>query len=168
MKRLTIILCVVALLSACGGRDVPVIETEQKPDIKENMISANKYMSKAEETQIDEYVKRNGWNASKMDNGVRVWEYEAGTGELLSYENRISVRYTLLAITSDVIYKDVEKDITVGKNEVVPGFDTGIMQLRRGSKAKIIVPAYAGYGVAGDGDKVPQNATLVFDVEIIK
>lgn len=166
MNRLLAIFGLAALLSACGGRDIPVIEMETKPSIKENMINANRYMSKAEDTQIDELVRRNGWNAVKLDNGVRVWEYVSGKGEKLTYETRVRLRYTLSAISSSVIYKDVKKEITVGKSEVVPGLDTGLLELCRGSKAKIIVPAYAGYGVAGDGDKVPQNATLIFDVEI--
>ncbi|MBR4803341.1 MAG: FKBP-type peptidyl-prolyl cis-trans isomerase [Bacteroidales bacterium] len=166
MNRFLVITLVALTLAACGGRDIPVIETETKPDIKENMINANRYMSNAEETQIDELVRRNGWNATKLNNGVRVWEYQKGTGEKLSYEMRIKIRYSLSAISLATIYDNVEKEITVGKSEVVPGLDTGLMELRRGSKAKIIVPAYAGYGVAGDGDKVPQNATLIFDVEI--
>lgn len=166
MKRLLAITLIASTLASCGGRDVPVIETETKPNIKENMINANRYMSQAEETQIDELVRRNGWNATKLNNGVRVWEYQKGTGEKLSYEMRIKIRYSMSAISLATIYDKVEKEITVGKNEVVPGLDTGLMELHRGSKAKIIVPAYAGYGVAGDGDKVPQNATLIFDIEI--
>lgn len=166
MKKLLVITCIAIMLFACGGGDVPVIEMEEKGNISENMISANRYITKAEETQIDQLVQRNGWNARKLNNGVRVWEYQAGTGEKISYETRVSLHYTLSAISMNVIYKDVDKEIIVGKNEVVPGLDTGLMELRRGSKAKIIVPAYAGYGVAGDGDKVPQNAILIFDVEI--
>ena len=81
MKRLLAITLVAFTLASCGGRDVPVIETETKPNIKENMINANRYMSQAEETQIDELVRRNGWNATKLNNGVRVWEYQKGTGE---------------------------------------------------------------------------------------
>ncbi|MBR0072347.1 MAG: FKBP-type peptidyl-prolyl cis-trans isomerase [Bacteroidales bacterium] len=155
-----------ALATGCGNRDVPVIEMEAKKDIGENMINANRYMSKAEDTQIDELVRRNGWQARKLSNGVRVWEYSAGTGEKLGYETAIMLQYSLCAISMDTIYGNVQKTITVGKNEVVPGLDTALLELRRGSKAIVIVPAYAGYGVAGDGDKVPQNATLVFDLEI--
>lgn len=166
MKRLLAISTIAFLFAACGGRDVPVIEMDTKQDIGENMINANRYMSKAEETQIDELVKRHRWDARKLDNGVRVWEYQKGSGEKISYETVIKLRYTLSAISLETIYDYMEKEITVGKNEIVPGLDTGLMELQRGSRAKIIVPAYAGYGVAGDGDKVPQNATLIFDVEI--
>lgn len=166
MNRLFVIICTIILFAACGGRDVPVIEMETKQDIGENMINANRYMSKAEETQIDELVRRHNWNAEKLDNGVRVFETQTGMGEEITYETRIKLRYSLYAISLAPIYENIEKEITVGKNEIVPGLDTGLMQLRRGSKAKIIVPAYAGYGVAGDGDKVPQNATLIFEVEI--
>ena len=166
MKELASIFLLSAIIAACGSRDVPVIEMVDKKDIGENMINANRYMSKAEDTQIDELVKRRRWNARKLDNGVRVWEYQAGTGEKLGYETHVGLRYTLSAISMETIYSDVDKEITVGKNEIVPGLDTGLLELSRGSKAIIIVPAYAGYGVAGDGDKVPQNATLIYDVEI--
>ncbi len=167
MNRWLAIVFVSALATACGSRDVPVIEMEQKPSIKENMINANRYMSKAEDTQIDELVRRNGWQAQKLSNGVRVWEYSAGQGARLTYENVVNIRYNLSAISLDAIYSGVEKTVTVGKSDIVPGLDSGLLELRRGSKAKVIVPAYAGYGVAGDGDKVPQNATLIFDLEIL-
>ncbi len=155
------------MLASCGGRDVPVIEMEQKGDIKENMINANRYMSKAEETQIEEFVERHKWDVKTLDNGVRVWEYFKGDGEKVGYEKQIKIRYSLSAISSAEIYTDVEKEIVVGKNEIVPGLDAALLQLAQGCRAKVIVPSHLGYGVAGDGDKVPQNAILIFDVEIM-
>jgi len=43
-----------------------------------------------------------------------------------------------------------------------------LLLLRQGDKAKVIVPSYRAYGIAGDGNKIPSAATLIYDIYIEK
>jgi FKBP-type peptidyl-prolyl cis-trans isomerase len=43
-----------------------------------------------------------------------------------------------------------------------------LLHLREGDKVQALIPSYLGYGVAGDGNKVPPKATLVYNFEILK
>jgi len=59
-------------------------------------------------------------------------------------------------------------DFQIGANEVIDGWDDGIVGLCKGAKAILIIPPDKGYGSHGiEGAGIPGGATLRFDVEII-
>lgn len=56
----------------------------------------------------------------------------------------------------------------VGAGKVVKGWDEGIPGMKEGGKRTLIIPSNLAYGPAGaGGGRIPPNATLVFDVEIL-
>lgn len=52
------------------------------------------------------------------------------------------------------------------QGRVIKGWQQGLIGLKKGSHAKLIIPPALGYGEAGAGGVIPPNATLVFDVWI--
>lgn len=51
---------------------------------------------------------------------------------------------------------------------LIPGMEEGIMLLKQGGKAKLIIPPNIGYGERGQPPVIPGNSWLVFDIEILK
>jgi peptidylprolyl isomerase len=56
----------------------------------------------------------------------------------------------------------------VGEGRVIPGWDEALSTMKVGERRKLTIPSKLGYGAAGAGQDIPPNATLIFDVELLK
>lgn len=67
--------------------------------------------------------------------------------------------------SSDVLGKPME--LTIGSRRVVPGFELGVASMRKREVATLTVPPGLAYGAEGAPPKIPGNATLTFEVELL-
>lgn len=57
-------------------------------------------------------------------------------------------------------------EFTLGRGQVIRGWDEGLVGRRAGDRLQLVIPAALGYGATGQGS-IPPNATLVFDIEVV-
>ena len=57
---------------------------------------------------------------------------------------------------------------TLGKKQVIKGWDKGVKGMKVGERKTLVIPPEDGYGTQGFPGAIPPNATLLFDVELLE
>ena len=108
----------------------------------------------------------------KTTSGLYYTITKEGEGEHPPKGANVSVHYKGTLVDGTVFDSSYQRDqpieFSVGVGQVIPGWDEGILLLNKGAAARFVIPSHLGYGAQGAGGVIPADATLIFEVELIK
>ncbi len=109
---------------------------------------------------------------SYQTQGMKIEILKEGKGEASKEGDTVTVNYL-------GTFEDGKKfDSSIDRNEpfsfvlaerrVIQGWEIGVLGMKTGEKRKLTIPPELAYGEWGAGDIIPANATLIFEVELLK
>lgn len=127
---------------------------------------------------------------TKTQSGLIYYIIKQGTGEKPANGENVNINYAGYFDNGDLFDTSYEEVATAygkldaqrkkynaytpipftfgNKSGMIPGFIEGIENMNFGDKIIAIIPPHLGYGERGAGGVIPPNATLIFEMELLK
>ena len=120
-------------------------------------------------TPIDQNV--NNPNDFKIQ-GMRVEILKQGIGDGVKAGDYIIVHYVGKLADGTKFDSSIDRNLafpfTVGQQDVIKGWDLGVIGMKIGEKRKLTIPPELAYGEQGRPPVIPGNSTLTFEVDFLK
>lgn len=148
-KLLAISLLVMFTISACEKQETSYQKLQKEQEL------------------LNQYIIDSNITTEPKASGLYYIETLAGTGEKVTFGRLITVKY-IGKFLNGTVFDESGTDpfeFRAGYGEVISGWDEGVMYMKDGGKATLIVPSSLAYGPYGQGS-IPAYTTLLFDIEI--
>ena len=145
---------------------------EEKIDegkLKSHLVNVNRILVKEEQKQIEEFITNHHWKMDSTGTGLRYMIYEKGNGKSVAVHDAVKVIGKIFLIDATLCYEYKQADpleFSVGNKDVPRGLEEAVLLMKEGDKGRFVIPSHLGYGLLGDREKIPGNASLFADLEL--
>lgn len=117
---------------------------------------------------LEENKKREG--VQTLPSGLQYEILRKGNGKKPSASDRVECHYHGTLIDGTVFDSSVQRGTPAvfGVNQVIKGWVEALQLMEEGAKWRLFIPSELAYGENAPGGAIGPNATLIFDVELLK
>ena len=171
-KYLTVIIALSFIFSSCEEEPVKERPNEIIWDIK-NTPEITQGWIEDEQFLINEFVERNQWEMIESESGLRYMIYEHGDmNDSLAKRGQIAwVQFEVAPMGDTVVYRSEKNEVEsfiIEMDHIENGLHEAITYMRKGDRAKIILPHFLAHGLLGDDAKIPPLTAVVYDLKLVE
>ena len=110
-------------------------------------------------------------NTRTTETGLVIEDKVIGDGDEAVSGKTVTVNYTGTLLNGDQFDSSIGRapfSFPLGAGRVIKGWDEGVAGMKVGGKRILTIPPELGYGSRGAGNVIPANATLIFEVDLLK
>ena len=110
-------------------------------------------------------------NSEITQSGLIITDLVVGEGDKAEQGQTVTVNYTGTLENGEQFDTSIGRapfSFPLGAGRVIKGWDEGVVGMQIGGKRKLTIPPELGYGSRGAGNVIPPNATLIFEIELLK
>lgn len=144
--------------------------SEMKRRKDEILLRVNRQLVEEDAEEIELYAEGKGWKLKTTESGLFYMIYESGKGEKAVTGKIVTLAYTLSLLGGTVCYSSEQsglKEFRIGHSNVEAGLEEGVLLMRVGDKARMLLPPHLAHGLTGDGDCIPRRAIILYNVELV-
>ena len=154
--------------SSCN-KPSPQLPSNKGNTVDENiakMLSINKTLALKEDSILNQFTKTDK-TFKKSELGFWYKIDQTAAGKFIKDKDSCNFTCKMLLINGQVVLED-QKQIVIGKKEIVMGLEEGLKLMHKGESATFIIPWYLGYGMKGSEPLVPPYTSLIYKIKILK
>jgi FKBP-type peptidyl-prolyl cis-trans isomerase len=103
---------------------------------------------------------------------LKIKDLKVGKGEAVKDGDHVTIHYTGWLENGKKFDSSHDRDqafeTPIGVGYVIKGWDMGVIGMKVGGKRILTIPSELGYGKYGVDPDIPGDATLIFEVELLK
>jgi len=137
---------------------------------QKELIKDNKRQHNDEMAAIKKFISEKKWPMQETSTGLHYWIYENGKGVQAQKDDRVLITYAISLLDGTACYQaDAAnpKEIHIGHGNIESGLHEALQLMHEGDKAKFILPSHLAFGFTGDSQKIPQNASVVYEIQLL-
>ncbi len=119
-----------------------------------------------EKQMLLDYAKSKNLTIISLPSGLMYAVTKEGTGAQAAVGDKSTVKYNGMFV-SGKSFENNQYTFNLGRGQVIAGWDQGVVLMKEGGKAVLLIPSSLGYGPAGSPPTIPGSTPLVFEVELV-
>ena len=121
---------------------------------------------------LKKHFRKNKLKPEKTASGLHYIIHKKGNGPRGQIAKKVRVHYAGKNLNGNEFDSSYKRDkpfgFILGLNMVIPGWEEALLLMNVGDKGTIYIPSKLAYGLKGNGETIPPNSRVEFEIEFLE